>query len=119
MPTNEVVAKVLNIQASEEEDGYVVQFWVGQELTENPSLNEAFALLSHMDRLQRELYSMIVRFEDGEYTMEPDEHLADCLIIFDEHETADELEAPLNRQWKTGQVAEALVSQLVSSNVFG
>src|SRR5688572_15965296 len=116
---NEVVAKLLSIQSDEEEDGFIVQFWVGQELAENPSLNEAFALLSHMDRLQRAVYSMIVRFEDGEYTMEPDEQLAECLVIFDEHETPEELEPPLTRQWKTGQIAEAFVSQLVSANVFG
>ena len=115
----EVVAKVMSVAFDDELDGYVVHFWVGQELTDEPSLNEALALIGSMDSLRREVFAMVIRQEDNEYTMEPDEDLAECLVIFDEHQSADELEAPLSRQWKTGQMAEALTTHLVNSNVFG
>src|SRR5688572_22713071 len=115
----EVVAKILSISIDEENGGYIVQFWVGKELAENPTLNEAFALLGSMDSLQREVYQFVVQWEDGEFTMEPDEELSECLAIFDQHDDTDELSAPLVRQWKTGQMAEAIVTHLVNANVFG
>ena len=115
----EVVAKILAIAADEEHDGYVVQFWVGKEFNDTPTLNEAFALLGSMDSLQRTTYSFMVRWEENEFTMEPDEALAECLAIYDQYGPDHELGPPLDRQWKTGQVAEALVTQLVHANVFG
>ena len=51
--------------------------------------------------------------------MEPDENLCECLAIYDKHESGDDLGAPLDRQWKTGQMAEAIVTHLVNANVFG
>lgn len=116
---SEVVAKIVTIAHDENSDGYIVEFWVGQELAEKPTLNEAFALLGSMDTLQREVYSFVVQWEDGDFTMEPDEALAECLAIFDKHDSADGLGSPYDRQWKTGQVAEAMVVQLVNNNVFG
>ena len=115
----EVVAKVISVAFDDDMDGHVVHFWVGQELADEPSLNEALSLIGSMDSLQRETFAMIIREEDNEYTMEPDEDLAECLIIFDAHNSADELEQPLSRQWKTGQMAEALTTHLVNSNLFG
>jgi hypothetical protein len=115
----EVVAKIVNIVHDEASDGYVVEFWVGQELAREPTLNEAFALLGSMDTLHRELYSFVVEWEDGEFTMEPDEALSECLAIYDKHDDADRLGRPYERMWKTGQVAESMVVQLVNSNIFG
>lgn len=115
----EVVAKILSIGIDEENGGYIVHFWVGQEFAENPTLNEAFALLGSMDSLQREVYSFLVQWEDGEFTMEPDEELSECLAIFDRYEDANDLEGLVARQWKTGQMAEAIVTHLVNANVFG
>lgn len=115
----EVVAKILAIAQDEESDGYLVQFWVGQELSARPTLNDAFRMLGSMDSLQREVYSFVVQWEDGEFTMEPDEDLSECLAIFDKYDSADQLGPPLDRQWKTGQMAEAIVTHLVNANVFG
>lgn len=115
----EVVAKILQIAIDEENEGYVVHFWVGQELADNPTLNEAFALLGSMDSLQREVYSFLVQWEDDEFTMEPDEDLAECLAIFDQYDDCNSLGPQLSRQWKTGQMAEAIVTHLVNANVFG
>lgn len=117
--TPEVVAKVISVTLDEDGGGYLVEFWVGQELNDQPTLSEAFAVLGSMDGLQREIFSFVVRWEDEEYTMEPDEALAECLALFDKHDAVDELGSPLDRQWKTGQVAEALVTHLVNSNLFG
>lgn len=116
---SEVVAKIMAIVQDEERDGHVVEFWVGQEMAEKPSLNQAFAMLGSMDSLQREVYSFLVQWEDGEFTMEPDDALSECLSIFDQYDSAEELGEPLDRQWKTGQVAEGLVTHLVNSNIFG
>ena len=93
--SSEVVAKIVTIAHDENSDGYVVEFWVGQELAEKPTLNEAFALLGSMDTLQREIYSFVVQWEDGDFTMEPDEALAECLAIFDKHDSAEGLGSPL------------------------
>jgi len=114
----EVVAKLISINYDESHDGYMVTFWVGQEFDE-ANLNDAFALLGKMDGLQREVYSMLIRHEEDEYTMEPDEDLSPCLVIFDQHESSEELEQPTYRQWKTGQIAEALCTQLITANTFG
>ena len=116
---NEVVAKLVSIVFDDDHDGYLVTFWVGQEFSEEGGLNEAFAILGKMDTLQRELYTMLIRYEGDEYLMEPDESLSTSLIVFDQHETCDGMDATVRRQWKTGQVAEALCTQLIHANAFG
>lgn len=113
------MARILSIELDEANDAYVVEFWVGQEIGDKPTLNEAFALLGRLDSLQREVYTFVVQWEDADVTMEPDEDLSECLGIFDEYDSPDDLGAVMARQWKTGQMAEALVTQLVQANVFG
>ena len=115
----EVVGKLVAVAMDEERGGYLVQFWVGHELAERPTLNEAFALLRTMDALQRELFTVHVAYDGEQFTLEPDEALAQCLELYDEHDSAEELEPPLDRQWKTAQIADAIISQLIEANVFG
>jgi hypothetical protein len=118
---SEVVSKILSIASDNDNDtdGYMVHFWVGQEFDEAPTLNNALAILGRMDGLQRQIYAFNVQFNDGEFSMEPDQSLAECLLIFDKHDSPLELSEPLQRQWKTGQMAEGIVTHLVNANVFG
>lgn len=115
----EVVGKVVRVSEDEERGGHVVEFWVGEELSDTPTLGQAIALLGNMDRLQRELFAMHVGWEDGEYAMEPDTRLSQCLAVYDEYDSGDGLISPLDRQWKTGQIADAIVTSLIEANVFG
>ena len=117
--SREVVGKLVAVAVDEERGGYLVQFWVGHELTEQPTLNEVFALLKSIDALQRQLFTVHINWDGDQFTLEPDEALAECLELYDEHESPDDLEAPFDRQWKTAQIADAIISQLIEANAFG
>ena len=115
----EVVGKIVSITADEEGGGYVVEFWVGEEIGESPTLPEAFALLGSLDRLQRERFAMRIVWDGEQFGMEPDEKLMGCLNLYDQHDSVDELDELHARRWKTGQVADAIVTHLIDANVFG
>ena len=117
--SREVVGKLVAIAVDEERGGYLVQFWVGHELSEQATLNEAFALLKSMDALQRQLFTVHINWDGEQFTLEPDEALAECLELYDEHESSEDLEPPFDRQWKTAQIADAIISQLIEANAFG
>lgn len=60
-----------------------------------------------------QLYAMHIDAESG--TMAPEDELVECLDVYHEHETCEDLNPALRRLWKTARVADEIASRLLQS----